>query len=142
VSIVILGLAALFALLLVGRLGGGYRYELAARWPAMVFAGAAIFMLVRGSIWPAFGLAGLAAIAWIAWPSLSGWRRQRTTQTTAESPKDLEARAILGVGPTATESEIRSAYRAKIAQAHPDRGGSNAEAARLTAARDRLLRKR
>jgi hypothetical protein len=137
----ILVLAALFALLLAGRLGGGYRFALAARWPAMAFAGAALLMLARGQIWIAFGLGGLAAMAWFLWPSRSGWRR-RSGDPNPEHAKDAEARAVLGVGSTATESEIRNAYRTKMARAHPDRGGSNAEAARLTAARDRLLRKR
>jgi len=49
---------------------------------------------------------------------------------------------LLGVRQGASESEIRSAFRSRIAQAHPDRGGKHADAARLVAARDRLLRKR
>ena len=57
-------------------------------------------------------------------------------------PGEAEARAILGVGPAATEAEIRQAYREKMARAHPDRGGRHADAARLTAARDFLLKKR
>lgn len=138
---VILIVAALFALLLLGRIGGARRVEINQRWPALAFAGAALFALGRGMIWPAFGLAGLAALAWMFWPSLKNLRASAPAAT-AIDPRDAEARAILGVGPRATESEIRSAYRAKIAQAHPDRGGGHAEAARLTAARDRLLRKR
>ena len=127
--------AALFALLLMGRIGGAHRHELGARWPALLFAGAAIFALTRGAIWPALALGAFSALAWIVWPSLAATRTSAAPPNTA----DAEACAILGVGAHATESEIRSAYRAKMTRAHPDLGGGHAEAARLTAARDRLL---
>jgi curved DNA-binding protein CbpA len=51
-----------------------------------------------------------------------------------------EARALLGLGPTATAEDIRAAHRRRIADAHPDRGGAPDEAARLNAARDLLLK--
>ena len=54
---------------------------------------------------------------------------------------DSQARAILGVSQSATEKEIRAAFRRRIQSAHPDHGGSNEEAARLSAARDFLLRR-
>jgi hypothetical protein len=95
-------------------------------------------MLARGAAWAAAGLAALATLTWVVWPSLAAAPRPRV-QT---PPGDAEARAILGVGPAATEAEIRQAYREKMARAHPDRGGRHADAARLTAARDFLLKKR
>jgi len=52
---------------------------------------------------------------------------------------DAEARAILGVGPDASEAEIREAYGRLMRMAHPDRGGTDGLAAQLNAARDRLL---
>ena len=52
-----------------------------------------------------------------------------------------EARAMLGVAPDAGRTEIESAYRRLIRQAHPDHGGSSGAAARLNAARDRLLKR-
>jgi len=134
-------LSALFVLLFVFRIGGVHRSELLRRWPAALFAGAAIIAVWRGAIWPALAFAALAALAWTLWPSFATGRRHRAPNRTNVAA-DAEARAILGVGPTATESEIRSAYRSKMARAHPDRGGSHAEAARLTAARDRLLGKK
>jgi hypothetical protein len=39
------------------------------------------------------------------------------------------ARAALGLGPRPTWEEVRSAYRARIQQAHPDRAGGTTEAA-------------
>ena len=50
-----------------------------------------------------------------------------------------EARAILGVGPQATREDIQSAWKRLMARTHPDQGGSEGLAARVNAARDRLL---
>lgn len=55
---------------------------------------------------------------------------------------DAQARKVLGVEEGAGEAEIQSAYRSRMRTAHPDQGGSADAAARLNAARDRLLRKR
>jgi hypothetical protein len=135
----LLAVAAVFGLLLLGRIGGAKRTALSPRWPALLFAAAAIFALTRGAIGPALGLACVAVLAWVLGPNLTA---RPARQAPPADPANAEARRLLGVSPTATESEIRSAYRAKMASAHPDRGGGHAEAARLTAARDRLLKKR
>ncbi|MGH7024975.1 MAG: DnaJ domain-containing protein [Caulobacteraceae bacterium] len=50
-----------------------------------------------------------------------------------------EARAILGVGPNASPAEIEAAYRRLMLRAHPDTGGTAGLAAKLNAARDRLI---
>lgn len=55
---------------------------------------------------------------------------------------EAQARKILGVEEGASEAEIQSAYRTRMRTAHPDQGGSADAAARLNAARDRLIRKR
>jgi len=131
---VLFAVCALFALVLLARIGGARRGQLVGRGPAILFAGAAIFAAVRGAYWPAAGLGAVAVALWF-------WREAPPAPERRDDPADAEARRILGVGAQATVAEIRSAYRRKMATAHPDRGGSNAEAARLTAARDRLLRK-
>ncbi len=50
-----------------------------------------------------------------------------------------EAR-ILGVPAGADEATVRKAWRAKIADAHPDQSGSHGAAAEVNAARDAMLR--
>jgi len=53
-----------------------------------------------------------------------------------------EARRVLGVGEDATSADIQGAYRSRMRTAHPDQGGDAAVAARLNAARDKLLKRR
>jgi hypothetical protein len=84
----------------------------------------------RGAYVTAGVLVGLAAFV------LAAGRRRG-----AGVLSDQEARTLLGVGPEATPEEIRAAHRVLIRTAHPDQGGSAELAARLNAARDRLLRR-
>lgn len=51
----------------------------------------------------------------------------------------LDPYSVLGVSRTASNAEIKRAYREKVRKAHPDVGGSDLEFKRLTAARDLLL---
>ncbi|MEZ5972739.1 MAG: J domain-containing protein [Hyphomonadaceae bacterium] len=105
------------------------------RWPAPLFAGAAMFALLRGLVGPAIVLGSVAALTWIMWPQIERWGRPLAASPPSDTPEDFAARRLLGVGANATAAEIRGAYRTKMAKAHPDRGGSHNEAARLTAAR-------
>ena len=50
-----------------------------------------------------------------------------------------EARALLGVGESASLGDIREAHRRLIARVHPDTGGSAELATRVNAARDALV---
>jgi hypothetical protein len=136
----LIAIAIVFVLLLVGRLGGAQRRLLTKRWPAVLMGVAGIFLLVRGQIWPAIAFGALGALAWVLEPRLVA--PPPPPQTGPEDAEDASARSVLGVARGAGASEIRAAYRTKMRAAHPDRGGSHNEAARLAAARDRLLRKR
>jgi len=53
---------------------------------------------------------------------------------------EAEARSILGVTSDASPETINAAWRRLMARAHPDQGGSEGLAARVNAARDRLLK--
>jgi lysylphosphatidylglycerol synthetase-like protein (DUF2156 family) len=84
--------------------------------------------------------APLAALAAWLWARLFV---QRPADKIPEPPPmvmtDQRARALLGVGATASAPEIRAAYLRLIRTVHPDRGGTSGLAAELNAARDRLL---
>lgn len=133
-AIALLLVAALFAALTLLRVGGARRAWLMRYWPSALLGLAAVMSAARGALSLALVFAGAAAVSW--------WLTKNKRAPTPAAPVgDAEARAILGVGPDATVQEIRAAYRAKMAAAHPDRGGSHERAARLTAARDRLLKR-
>ena len=51
-----------------------------------------------------------------------------------------EAYAILDLAPGATREEVQAAYVRLMKLVHPDRGGGAGLAAKLNAARDRLLK--
>jgi DnaJ homolog subfamily C member 19 len=53
-----------------------------------------------------------------------------------------EAYAVLGLGPGASEADIRAAHRRLMRAVHPDGGGSDWVAARVNQARDILLGRR
>lgn len=52
----------------------------------------------------------------------------------------LDARKLLGLGPDADARAIRAAHRRLIASVHPDKGGTEALAAQINAARDLLIK--
>lgn len=68
-------------------------------------------------------------------------RKGRTATPKPLPPQDIaQARALLGVAPEADADMIRAAHRRLIASVHPDKGGTEALAAQINAARDLLLR--
>jgi len=66
-----------------------------------------------------------------------GWLKKKLGRTV--SMPVAEARALLGVGESASLGEVREAHRRLIAKVHPDSGGSQELAVRVNAARDALV---
>ena len=94
------------------------------------------------------GALALAKGTWIVGGGLVGaglWlvlsSRIRSVPVRRVGIDDAEARSILGVDGDATPETINAAWRRLMGRAHPDQGGTEGLAARLNAARDRLLRK-
>ncbi len=134
-----LGVAALALLVWIGRRPA--RLSQSARLASTLFAAlaavGAVVSGMRGGWVASLVLVGLSA--WL------GHRARRSYQA-ATNPTDAgltldEARRVLGVDAMAQRADIERAYRNRMRGAHPDQGGTNAMAARINAARDRLLAK-
>lgn len=70
------------------------------------------------------------------------WWLMRRGQVERLGRDGVEAAKLLGVSPRASADQIHAAHRARISEAHPDKGGSEDLTQRLNAARDLLLRTR
>lgn len=83
----------------------------------------------------------LGAALFFAAQGKSAKGRKKVGPAPKHSRKDdlAEASALLGLSPDASPDAIRTAHRRLIASVHPDRGGTEALAARINAARDLLL---
>lgn len=133
----LLAAVALAGLVWLGRRGrrnGGDFRTLAAVLAVLAWAGAAAAGL-RGAWLLAVPL-GLAG-SWLAVAA----RRRKGPAAVQPGMDEGEARATLGVGADAGPEDIQAAYLKQMMSAHPDRGGTTGLAARLNAARDRLLGK-
>ena len=137
----LIAIAAIFIFLVwrgrVGRVLKGAEWRAAAAISSIGLFAAAGFEALRGGGVPAIILliVGLILVGTARWPRL------RTVVSEPTGAMSLaEARATLGVGPGATEAEIRAAHARLIRVAHPDHGGTSGLAAQLNAARDRLLK--
>lgn len=111
----------------------GYWRISATLLSAVLLAGG-VLAAFKGVWITAIGLVG--AGLWLAVAS-----RQRQVVRRDEGLSVAEARSILGVGPDAGEAEIQAAWRRAAARVHPDQGGTQGLAARVNAARDRLLKR-
>ena len=135
------GTAALFILLWLtsGRRNLIKRPEWrigAAVFSAAAFA-AAGYMGMRG-VWSG----ALVMIVLGLWLATSA-RYPRKPAAKAAPSQDIslsEAYEILDLRPGATREEVQAAYTRLMKLVHPDRGGGAGLAARLNAARDRLLK--
>ena len=108
-----------------GRLRG-FTYEDGI---AIAFGLLGLRMMSTGRLLPGALLLG-GAILWAA------YRRRKVSPSAMPIE---EARALLGVAPDASLSEIRDAHRRLIARVHPDAGGSSELAHKVNAARDALV---
>jgi hypothetical protein len=130
-----LGAVALWALVRLGRQtekrGRGHWRVTATLLAAVLMAGA-VLAAARGAWLVAVGLAGAGL-----WLTLSS--RMRVVAPRGEALSEAEARSLLGVAPGASPEAVNAAWRRLMARAHPDQGGTEGLAARLNAARDRLL---
>jgi len=105
-------------------------------------AGAAVLVGLKGQ-W-VISLALVALSLFLSRQTRLPFRRRpnfvpRTPPPPTTGMSASEARGILGVSPGATRSEIESAFRRLMLRAHPDHGGSAGLAAKINAARARLL---
>lgn len=132
-----LAVIAVWALVRLGRQdegpGRGHWRVTATLFSAVLLAGGAL-LAFRGAWLAASAVAG--AGLWLTIAS-----RQRTAPLREDRLSDAEARSILGVPAGATPEAINAAWRRLMGRAHPDQGGTEGLAARLNAARDRLLKR-
>jgi len=136
-----LGLAAvaLWALVRLGRQTERARrghWRISATILSAALLAGAVLAAARGA-WLIAGGMALAGV-WLAVKS-----RLRTVAPKAqpsERMSEAEARAILGVPLGADAQTVQAAWRRLMARAHPDQGGTEGLAARVNAARDRLLK--
>ena len=89
--------------------------------------------------------------AYLDW-RLPGWRDQESEQTKQAGAGRRRARgnrmsaeeayAVLGIGPGASDEDIRQAHRKLMMKMHPDQGGSTYLAARINEAKEVLVGRR
>lgn len=141
ISLVIAGIA-LWAIVRLGRQAEGPRrghWRITATILGAVLLGGAVLAATRGSF------LGASAMSAAAIYLILSSRVRPVAERVAPTPvsgrlTEAEARSILGVGAEASKSEIQAAWRRLMARAHPDQGGTEGLAARVNAARDRLLK--
>jgi hypothetical protein len=143
--VLVLGAAALAFFVWLGR-GGARRDPRPVLWTlaSVAAAGAAVYVGLRGG-W-IFSL-GFVALSLFLSRRTRPPRFRGTGGAYSRPPPPApsagmtiaEARDILGVSSGASRPEIEAAFRRLMQRAHPDHGGSAGLAARINAARDRLL---
>jgi DnaJ-domain-containing protein 1 len=134
----VLAAIAVWALVRLGRQSEGRRrgqWRVAATLFSAVMLAGGVLLAARGAWLPAAGLIGAAL-----WLTVASRHRAIATRRT-EALSDSEARSTLGVPLDASPEAINAAWRRLMGRAHPDQGGTEGLAARLNAARDRLLKR-
>ncbi|WP_313802790.1 molecular chaperone DnaJ [Sphingobium sp.] len=135
----------LFALLLIGLAGWliwtGRLQRMSAK-DGMALGAALVGAVMAAKGKPLIGAPLLVgATLFFFTKSQPGSKRSSKPVPQATSPQAvIDARKLLGVGPDADALAIRAAHRRLIASVHPDRGGTEALAAQINAARDLLIK--
>jgi hypothetical protein len=101
------------------------------RFGGSAIAGVIAIRLLTGGK-PLMGI--IAAVIAIIW-----WQVQARRQGNILPEAEQAALATLGLSPGASIGDIQAAFRARMADAHPDAGGNDEAARSVTAARDLLL---
>lgn len=81
----------------------------------------------------------LLALGCVIWRMVAGrwpWQMRKAAPPSFEAAR---ARALLGIEGQADRRGILEAHRRRVAQVHPDRGGSSEQVHEANAARDLLL---
>jgi len=145
VGLIGLALAAIavWALVRLGRQTEGPRrghWRIAATILGAVLLAGAVLAGSRGAWLASAGMAA-AGFYFIVSSRMRAVKAAPGPPASSGAMSEAEARSILGVNSGATPKEINAAWRRLMGRAHPDQGGTEGLAARVNAARDRLLRK-
>jgi DnaJ family protein C protein 19 len=88
------------------------------------------------------GLLIAALVAYCGWWLWQGPKHGPKPMPPPRPSEESAALAVLGLGASADEAEIRAAHRRLLQAVHPDHGGSAELTRRVNAARDVLLKRR
>ncbi len=130
----ILSSAVIAALILSGRA----KTMSANDWLAVAIALIAVNFM-RGGNWFFGGGLMLAAAAWRGSKLLGAKKNEPEAK---RKPRNFEldrARSLLGIAETADQAAINAAWRSRLTEHHPDRGGDEELARQINRARDILL---
>lgn len=131
-----LAAVAVWALVRLGRQSEGPKrgqWRIAATLLSAALIGGGVLAMSKSAWIAGIGMVGAGLYLVVA-------SRMRSVPDRREPMDVTEARSILGVGADATADQIHAAWRCQMARTHPDQGGTAGLAARVNAAKDRLLR--
>jgi hypothetical protein len=130
---------AVWALVRLGRQGerpGRGHWRIAATMLGAVLLAGAVLAGSHGAWVAAVGMAGAGAYLIFT----SRIRPVAVRAPASGRMSEAEARSVLGVEAGASAQTVNAAWRRLMGRAHPDQGGTEGLAARLNAARERLLK--